>query len=167
MSELPSSRRQIAGLTPLDRMRGAGVAASPADTAPVTPAETAAPAPVRPLPAPEPVTAPETPSAAPSAPRAPRKPQQPSSRPQRAVKAATTPSAAAGSEKMTTYVPRSVRGRAQTAFEATRYLEGDGSWSEFVATALERETARREKLHNDGKPYPAREGRLPAGRPLG
>jgi hypothetical protein len=55
--------------------------------------------------------------------------------------------------------------RARAAYKATAHLEGDASWSAFVDTAVRAETARREKAHNDGKPFP-QAGKLRTGRPL-
>lgn len=166
-SDLPSSRRQIGGLSSLARMRG-DAAAEPVtirpdvDEATTAPAEAAAPEPA-------PLAAVEPPQGAPSVRQSPRKPAGGTrSRPRAAQGRTAAPSAAdaASKEQMTTYIPPSLRGRAQTAYEATRFQEGDASWSEFVATALERETQRREQLHNDGRPYPPKSGKLSAGRPL-
>lgn len=162
MSELPSSRRQIGGLPSLARMRG-DAAAEPVTIGPAVDETSAAPA------EPALLAAVEPPQGAPSARQSPRKPAGGTkSRPRAAQGRTTAPSAAdaASKEQMTTYIPPSLRGRAQTAYEATRFQEGDASWSEFVATALERETQRREQLHNDGRPYPPKAGKLSAGRPL-
>lgn len=159
MSDLPSSRRQIGGLSSLARMRG--------DAEPVTIGSAVDEATA---PEPAPLAAVDPPQGRPAPRQSPRKsPGGTKSRPKPAQGRTAAPRAAeAGSkEQMTTYIPPSLRGRAQTAYEATRYLEGDGSWSEFVATALERETQRREQLHNAGEPYPARTEKLRAGRPLG
>jgi hypothetical protein len=160
MSDLPSSRRKIGGLSSLARMRGD----APAEPVTIVPAVDEAAAP------PEPARLADRPQAAPGGRQSPRKPSAGTkSRPRssQAVTAAPRAAAAASKEQMTTYISPSVRGRAQTAYEATRYLEGDASWSEFVATALERETQRREQLHNAGEPYPPRTEKLRAGRPLG
>lgn len=160
MSDAP--RRQLGGLSALDRMKGTGQA--PAATAPT--------ATIAPQPTPEPTTTPkaaEPAVQAVSAPQAPQKaPTRPKSRTQ-APKAAQRPiPLAEGSpvEKMTTYIARPTRDRAKAAFRATGHLEGDGSFSEFIAGAIAREVERREQVYNDGQPYAGDGGRLTAGRPL-
>lgn len=68
--------------------------------------------------------------------------------------------------RITTYLPATVRDRAQAAYKATGHLEGDKSWSAYVEMALVAETERREALYNDGKAYEGIKERLSAGRPL-
>lgn len=68
--------------------------------------------------------------------------------------------------RITTYLPATVRDRAQAAYKATGHLEGDKSWSAYVEMALVAETERREALYNDGKTYEGIKERLSAGRPL-
>lgn len=68
--------------------------------------------------------------------------------------------------RVTAYVSPSLNERAKATFKATRYLEGDASWSEFVERAILAETQRRELEHNAGESYPSDGRRLPAGRPL-
>lgn len=152
MSDAP--RRQLGNLSALDRMKGTG-----------QPAATVAPTVATPAPA----ERPEPPVAPVSAPQAPQKaPTRPKSRAE-APKAVQRPiPLAEGSptEKMSTYIPRSTRDRAKAAFRATGHLEGDGSFSEFIASAIAREVERREQLYNDGQPYAGDGGRLTAGRPL-
>lgn len=154
-------RRTLGGLSALDRMKGTGRPAA-------APAPTVAPTPVPDVPPPAPVAA-ERPAAAVSAPQATQKAStRPKSRTQ-APKTVQRPlPLAEGSptEKMTTYIPRSTRESAKAAFRATGHLEGDGSFSEFIASAIAREVERREQLYNDGQPYAGDGGRLPAGRPL-
>lgn len=162
MTDLPSSRRQIGGLSSLARMRG-DATAEPVTIVPDVDEATAPPASD-----PAPLAAVE-PQGASSVRQSPRKPAGGTKGRPRAAQGRTTAARAAeaaSKEQMTTYIPPSLRGRAQTAYEATRFQEGDASWSEFVATALERETQRREQLHNDGRPYPPKSGKLSAGRPL-
>ncbi|HEY2557580.1 MAG TPA: hypothetical protein VGI08_10770 [Diaminobutyricibacter sp.] len=55
--------------------------------------------------------------------------------------------------------------RARAAYEATRWLEGDRSWSHFVEKALRAETSRREARFNDSRPFDGGEGPLKPGRP--
>ena len=152
--------RTIGGLSSLARMRGTGQAtASAATTATEGTQQAAAPA----------AKAAERPVEPVSAPQAPQKPSTRLKSRTEAPKAVQRPiPLAEGSptEKMTTYIPRAIRERAKAAFRATGHLEGDGSFSEFIAAAIEREVERREQLHNDGQPYAGDGGRLTAGRPL-
>ncbi|MCB5294500.1 hypothetical protein BJQ90_03968 [Arthrobacter sp. SO3] len=67
---------------------------------------------------------------------------------------------------MTVSIPAALRNRARAAYRATSYLEGDNTWSHFVAKAIEAETARREAEHNDGAMYPSWGENLPGGRRL-
>jgi hypothetical protein len=80
------------------------------------------------------------------------------------------PGAATTKRPSNIYLSDDVRQRGQAAFRATQFVEGDGSWSEFVERAVLQEAQRREKAHNNGKPFTATGdsagGRLPAGRPL-
>ena len=69
-------------------------------------------------------------------------------------------------EKMTIYIPRVIRERAKAAFRATQNLEGDGSFSQFITTAISREIERREQIHNSGEQYRGTGDRLTSGRPL-
>ena len=68
--------------------------------------------------------------------------------------------------RITTYLPASLRDRAQAAYKATSHLEGDKSWSAYVERALLTETERREALYNEGEAYEGIRERLSAGRPL-
>lgn len=68
--------------------------------------------------------------------------------------------------RITTYLPASLRDRAQAAYKATSHLEGDKSWSAYVERALRTETERREALYNEGEAYQGIRERLSAGRPL-
>lgn len=154
-------RRQIGGLSSLARMHGdAKTDPRPAPApAPVARAQEASPAP----------TASERPVTAVSAPVAAQKAStRPKSRTQAPKAAPRLIPAADGSptEKMTTYIDQQTRARAKAAFKATAHLEGDGSFSEFIESAIARELQRREKLYNDGQPYAGDGGRLSAGRPL-
>ena len=76
------------------------------------------------------------------------------------------PAPAVPSDRVNAYVSPSVHERAKATFKATRHLEGDTSWSEFVERAILAETQRREAQHNAGESYPSDGTRLPAGRPL-
>ncbi len=60
---------------------------------------------------------------------------------------------------MTTYISRGDRVRANAAFRATAHLEGDESWSDFVAKAIRAETERRERAY--GGPFTGGEAPLP------
>lgn len=68
--------------------------------------------------------------------------------------------------RVTAFVAPSLNKRAKATFKATRHLEDDASWSEFVERAILAETQRRELEYNAGEPYPSDGTRLPAGRPL-
>jgi len=155
-------RRAIGGLSSLARMRGDGQLAAAAPTAAserpqaTTDPATVARASERPV---EPVSAPQASQKAPTRPKS--RTQAP-----RAVQRPIPLAEGSPVEKMTTYVPRAVRERAKAAFRATGHLEGDGSFSDFITTAITREVERREKLHNDGQQYAGDGGRLSAGRPL-
>ena len=152
MSDAP--RRQLGNLSALDRMKGTG---QPAAT--VTPT-VATPAPAeRPEPPVAPVSAPQTAQKAPTRPKSREQAPKAVQRPIPLAEGSPT-------EKMSTYIPRSTRDRAKAAFRATGHLEGDGSFSEFIASAIAREVERREQLYNDGQPYAGDGGRLTAGRPL-
>ncbi|WP_421076961.1 ParB family protein [Microbacterium sp. IO18] len=152
MSDAP--RRQLGNLSALDRMKGTG---QPAAT--VTPT-VATPAPAeRPEPPAAPVSAPQ------AAQKAPTRPKSRAEAP-KAVQRPIPLAEGSPTEKMSTYIPRSTRDRAKAAFRATGHLEGDGSFSEFIASAIAREVERREQLYNDGQPYAGDGGRLTAGRPL-
>jgi len=161
MADTPKSRA-ITGLTPragatdLTRMiaskrdsapdvasRGVEAAAAPAATTPT-------PAPQQPV---EPPPAP--PTAKKQTPKAPK-----------AARAAT-PAATGAKVHVSIYLPESVSESARAAFSATRHLEGDESWSSYVARAVAEETRRRERAHNEGQPFDAPAGRLSPGRPLG
>lgn len=69
--------------------------------------------------------------------------------------------------KMSVYVPSELRTALRATYRATSHLEGDDSFSSFVEKALRAELARRETVHNDGKPFDTAGGKLPSGRPLG
>jgi hypothetical protein len=70
------------------------------------------------------------------------------------------------SATMTVSIPAALRNRARAAYKATSYVEGDNTWSHFVARAIEAETVRREAEHNDGEMYPSWGEKLPGGRRL-
>lgn len=72
----------------------------------------------------------------------------------------------ADTTSMTVSIPAALRNRARAAYRATSYIEGDNTWSNFVAKAIEAETARREVEHNDGAMYPSWGENLPGGRRL-
>lgn len=87
-------------------------------------------------------------------------------RPAPSKQAAAKPQAAPGRKpSMTFYAETQLQSRARAAFTQTRHLEGDESFSDMVAKALEAEVARREQLYNDGEPFSGG-GPLPTGRPV-
>jgi hypothetical protein len=158
MSENPT--RTIAGLTPpprgvsrLVRSNRAQPSAAPAEPAAATePQPAAAPTAAEAAPA-----APTTPQAEPTAAKAPRAATRP-----------TTPAAAPqqGKHTITVYLPSDLRQRARAAFNATRTLEADASFSDMVTKAIEAEVTRREIEHNNGQRYAGGHDQLPTGRPL-
>ncbi|WP_372512840.1 ParB family protein [Paenarthrobacter ureafaciens] len=58
------------------------------------------------------------------------------------------------------------RTRAKAAFEATRGQEMDASWSEFISRAVMNEVLRRERVYNEGNPFPGGTRNLAPGRKL-
>jgi hypothetical protein len=81
---------------------------------------------------------------------------------------AATPEAARVSEtkQVTFYMPGSDRQRAKAAYQATSGQEMDASWSEFITRALMNEVLRRERLYNNGEPFPGGTRNLAPGRKL-
>lgn len=69
-------------------------------------------------------------------------------------------------EQVTYYMPGDARRRAKAAFNATRGQEEDASWSEFVTRAVMNEVYRRERLYNQGEPFPGGTRNLSPGRSL-
>lgn len=69
-------------------------------------------------------------------------------------------------EQVTYYMPGDARKRAKAAFNATRGQEEDASWSEFVTRAVMNEVYRRERLYNQGEPFPGGTRNLSPGRTL-
>ncbi|MFJ4264692.1 hypothetical protein ACIPYU_19810 [Paenarthrobacter nicotinovorans] len=63
-------------------------------------------------------------------------------------------------------MPGDARKRAKAAFNATRGQEEDASWSEFVSRAVMNEVYRRERLYNQGEPFPGGTRNLSPGRSL-
>ena len=82
--------------------------------------------------------------------------------------AAPVPSPTTSATKQVTYyMPESSRTRARAAYNATRGQEEDASWSEFVTRAVMNEVYRRERLYNEGEPFPGGTRNLAPGRTLG
>jgi len=67
---------------------------------------------------------------------------------------------------ITSYVDMPLQERARAAFIHTRNAEGDESFSQLVAKAIDAEVSRREALYNGGRPFTGGVGPLPAGRPM-
>lgn len=84
----------------------------------------------------------------------------------RAGEAKDEPKTTSKLANMTVSLPEALRNRARAAYRATSYVEGDNTWSHFVAKAIEAETARREAEHNGGEMYPSWTENLPGGRRL-
>lgn len=70
-------------------------------------------------------------------------------------------------KQVTYYMPEGSRTRARAAYNATRGQEEDASWSEFVTRAVMNEVYRRERLYNEGEPFPGGTRNLAPGRTLG
>jgi hypothetical protein len=162
MSETP--RRQLGGLGALDRMKGTGQPPAPAPVVIAVPGQAPAAPGIE-----QNSQAADRVAGSVSTPQATESAHIQPTRRARAPKLVQRPiPLAEGSpvDKMTTYIARPTRERAKAAFRATGHLEGDGSFSEFIAAAIARELERREKIYNDGQPYTGDGGRLTAGRPL-
>lgn len=106
----------------------------------------------------------------PTPPTTGEKPAKPAPTPQRRRAAqrtpAATPVATGGKQSVSFYAPKALPPRARAAFVQTRHLEGDGSFSDMLAKALEAEVSRRELLYNDGKPFEDTGTPLTSGRPV-
>lgn len=76
------------------------------------------------------------------------------------------PARTSATEQVTYYMPAHARKRAKAAFNATRGQEEDASWSEFVTRAVMNEVYRRERLYNEGEPFPGGTKNLSPGRTL-
>ncbi len=63
-------------------------------------------------------------------------------------------------------MPASDRQRAKAAYQATNGQEMDASWSEFITRAVMNEVLRRERLYNNGEPFPGGTRNLAPGRKL-
>lgn len=77
---------------------------------------------------------------------------------------------AAGAAKKSTvsvYMHAAERDAARATYKATKHLENDESFSDFVAKAVHAEVRRREEAHNDGRPFESRGAEpLSPGRPM-
>lgn len=83
----------------------------------------------------------------------------------------TPASSTSGDEKtkkksITVYVAPEVFKQARVAFNATRTVESDLSWSHFVEKALAAEAHRRAVGHNNGESFQGEDAPLAPGRPL-
>lgn len=79
---------------------------------------------------------------------------------------APEPAVSSATEQVTYYMLGTSRKRAKAAFNATRGQEEDASWSEFVSRAVMNEVYRRERLYNNGEPFPGGTRKLTPGRTL-
>lgn len=80
-----------------------------------------------------------------------------------AAEAATRPTQ---TKQITFYMTVADRQRAKAAYQATSSQEMDVSWSEFITRALMNEVLRRERLYNNGEPFPGGTRNLTPGRKL-
>jgi len=69
-------------------------------------------------------------------------------------------------EPVTFYMPGADRQRAKAAYKATNGEEMDASWTDFVARAVMNEVLRRERVYNNGDPFPRISAKLAPGRKL-
>lgn len=67
---------------------------------------------------------------------------------------------------VTVYISQDVFTQARLAFNATRSVEGDRNWSQFVEKAVAGEVERRAQRHNGGDPFEGLDAPLSPGRPL-
>jgi len=85
------------------------------------------------------------------------------------TQAPATPVEAVPSQKkqpVTFYMLPADRQRAKDAFKATNGEEMDASWTDFVARAVMNEVLRRERVYNNGAPFPRVSAKLAPGRKL-
>lgn len=68
--------------------------------------------------------------------------------------------------KTTFYQNSDARARMRATFLATQAQEGDTSLSGFIDRAIEAEVTRRERLYNNGQPFPTTYQNVSRGRPL-
>ena len=152
MSE--STDRTIGGLTPR-RNADAPLRRLLRENRPVTPAPVAA----------------ESVEATPTVPATPELPKRiPTNAPPAAPAGSEAAGSAAGAAKKPTvsvYMHAAERDAARATYKATKHLENDESFSDFVAKAVHAEVRRREEAHNDGRPFESRGAEsLPPGRPM-
>ena len=76
------------------------------------------------------------------------------------------PAAINQTKQITFYMRTADRQRAKAAYQATSGQEMDSSWSEFVSRAVMNEVFRRERLYNEGEPFPGGTRNLAPGRKL-
>lgn len=86
--------------------------------------------------------------------------------------AAETPAAEAApapvtqTKQVTFYMRAADLQRAKAVYQATSSQEMDASWSAFITHAVMMEVARRERVHNNGEPFPGGTRNLTPGRKL-
>lgn len=76
------------------------------------------------------------------------------------------PPAPVARKQVTVLMSHDLKARANQAFRMTSSQEGNRSFADFVARALEAEISRLEALYNGGARYEGDAGTLPLGRPL-
>ncbi|MCE4165071.1 MULTISPECIES: ParB family protein [Rhodococcus] len=67
---------------------------------------------------------------------------------------------------VTVYISQEVYTQARLAFNATRTVEADRNWSQFVEKAVAGEIRRRAERHNGGEDFEGIDAPLSPGRPL-
>jgi len=68
-------------------------------------------------------------------------------------------------KKASYYEPIELGKRMRRAYNATKYVEGHDSLSDFIVRLIEQECQRLEDLYNDGKPFEG-DNAVPKGRPV-
>ena len=67
-------------------------------------------------------------------------------------------------ESVSFYLRPTVRQRSRAAYQATKDVERDHSWSDFIEKAIVAELLRRESVHNDGEHFSGGSANLTPGR---
>lgn len=105
--------------------------------------------------------------AAPVIPQLPVEPQQPVVVQRLSGEGFDAPEPRRHKIKVTFELDSDLRMRARTMFKLTGEDEGDVSFSGMLATLIENECIRRERVYNGGRPFEGTDRKLRPGRPLG
>lgn len=69
-------------------------------------------------------------------------------------------------QQVTFYMDPADLARAKAAYKATGGLEGDRTWSNFIANAVLSEANKRQKKYNENQPFKTNNEKLPPGRKI-